>query len=187
MITAVFVDEGEIASGSIIEIVDNNQMEVVLQVDEVDVSSFTIGQPALVTLETWPNETIESQISFISPSAQRDNNALVTYDVYLQMEQSELPILVGMTANANLITAERKDVLLVPNAAITPDRRAGTFSVTVQLADGTTEDVSVTIGLRDGQNTEITSGLTAGDKLVITPIGADELDFGNPGGGPFGG
>lgn len=187
VVTAVYVQEGELASGTVVELVDNNQMEVVLQVDEVDIGSFAIGQPAVVTLEAWPDHFIDAEITFISPRAQRDNNALVTYEVYLAMTQSDLQILSGMTANANLITSQRENVLLVPNAAITPDRRAGTFSVTLRQADGTSQEVPVTIGLRDSENTEILSGLTAGDELVIEAIQADELDFGGPGGGPFGG
>ncbi|MEM7332125.1 MAG: efflux RND transporter periplasmic adaptor subunit [Chloroflexota bacterium] len=182
VITAVYTNLGEIGMGAVVEIVNTASLEAVIEVDEIDIGSFAEGQPATITLETWPDVEIESQIAFISPSSQRDNNALVTYDVYLELGESDLPLLIGMTANANLITTQREDVLLVPNAAITPDRQAGTYFVDVQLADGTSQEVEVTIGLRDGDFTEITSGLVEGDKLIIEPIGADEIDVD----GPFG-
>ncbi len=76
-----------------------------------------------------------------------------------------------MSAEADLITAARTGVLLAPTAAITPDREAGKYYVNrVRTgADGvrTTERVEVTIGLKDGNWTEITSGLRAGDEVVI--------------------
>ncbi len=183
MITAVYTNQGEIAAGVVVEIVNIDSLEVVLEVDEIDIRDYQVGQPATVTLETWPDVQIDSEISFISPRSERNNNALVTYDVYLQLQDTELPTLIGMTANANLITAEREDVMLIPNAAITPDRQAGTYSVQLQLDDDSVQEVNVTIGLRDGEFTEITSGLAVGDKILIEAIQADGLDIQ----GPFGG
>jgi multidrug efflux pump subunit AcrA (membrane-fusion protein) len=81
-----------------------------------------------------------------------------------------------MTANADLVTAERKDVLLVPNRAITADRETGTYYV--NRIDGEhTEQVQVTIGLRDSQYTEIISGLQEGDSVSIAEA-KNELRFG---------
>jgi RND family efflux transporter MFP subunit len=167
VITAVYINEGELANGPLLEIVDVNSLEVVLEVDEVDVGQFVVGQAGRLSLETWPDTDFDSQIVRISPAAVRDANALVTYDVHLSLTDTNLPVRIGMTANANLFTDQREDILLVPNAAITPDRQAGTYSVTVQLADGSQQEVEVTIGLRDSEFTEITSGLQAGDQLVI--------------------
>jgi HlyD family secretion protein len=85
-----------------------------------------------------------------------------------------------MTANADLITAAKKDVLLVPNQAIAPDRDAGKYYVNLIVPgpDGemTTKRVEVTIGLKDGDYTEITSGLQEGDRLSINVITASEDD-----------
>jgi multidrug efflux pump subunit AcrA (membrane-fusion protein) len=83
-----------------------------------------------------------------------------------------------MTANANLITAEKNNVLLVPNQAINADRSTGSFTVNLKVGD-TVEEVPVTIGLRDNRNTEITSGLQEGDVLVIGNV-APRAQFGPP-------
>lgn len=83
-----------------------------------------------------------------------------------------------MTANADLITADKKDVLLVPNQAINADRTAGTYSVTVINGD-TQEEVPVTIGLRDNEFTEILDGLTAGD-VVLVSSNIPTINFGPP-------
>ncbi|GJM42397.1 MAG: RND transporter [Ardenticatenaceae bacterium] len=181
VVTAVYVTKGEIASGPVVELVDSHSLEVVLNVDEVDIGSFAVGQPAIVTLEAWPNRDIDSQIVAIAPSANNDNSALVTYAVNLAYQADDLPTLIGLTANANLITAQRNDVLLVPNATITPDRAAGKYFVDVQQADGSFQTVEVSIGLRDGDNTQITSGLVEGDILrLITSQPTDSFS------GPFG-
>jgi len=89
------------------------------------------------------------------------------------------------------VTAEKRDVLLVPNEAIQVDRTSGTYSVRRQLGD-TVEEVEITIGLRDNQYTEVREGLSAGDVLLIggeveSPFGPGG-DFEGPGGGggPFG-
>jgi multidrug efflux pump subunit AcrA (membrane-fusion protein) len=187
----VHVSEGEIASGIVVELADLNSLEVVLSVDEVDIGLVAIGQTAVLNLESWPDTDITGEISTITPNATANNNATVTYDVHVSLAQTDLPILLGMTANADLITAEKENVLLVPNAAIQADRANGTYSVNRvhRNPEGniTTEEVQVTIGLRDNQFTEITSGLNEGDELLIGST-APIINFGGPGnGGPFGG
>jgi multidrug efflux pump subunit AcrA (membrane-fusion protein) len=74
-----------------------------------------------------------------------------------------------MTANADLITERRENVLLVPNRAITADRAKDTYSVRRIDGDEISE-VDVTIGMRDSRYTEITSGLEAGDKVSIAVV-----------------
>jgi multidrug efflux pump subunit AcrA (membrane-fusion protein) len=110
----------------------------------------------------------------------------VSFDVRLTLGETELPILVGMTANADLVTAELDAVLLVPNAALTADRQAGNYTVkrVTGEEDGrpVVEEVQVTIGLRDGNSTEITSGLAEGDQVLIGKLKAPTQGF-----GPFGG
>jgi len=184
VVTAVYVTEGEIANGPVVELVDSRSLELVLSVDEVDIGSFALGQLAIVTLEAWPEREFESEIVAIAPSASDASSALVTYDVHLAYQADDLPTLIGLTADANLITAQREDVLLVPNAAITPDRAAGKFYVDVQQSDGSFRQVEVSIGLRDGENTQITAGLADGDILRLVTSQPTE-EFGGP--GPFGG
>lgn len=184
VVTAVYVSVGEIANGPVVELVDSRSLELVLSVDEIDIGSFTVGQPAIVALEAWPDREIESEIVAIAPSANDNNSALVTYDVHLAYRADDLPTLIGLTANANLITAQRSSVLLVPNAAITPDRAAGKYFVDVQQADGSFRQVEVSIGLRDEENTQITAGLVAGDVVRLNTSQPTDL-FTGP--GPFGG
>jgi len=200
VITAVHVAEGERVSGLAVDLVDTDSLEVVLSVDEVDIGELAIAQPAVITLETWPGEEISGEIVAIAPKALAGNSAIVAYEVRLSLDETSLPIRVGMTANADLIISAENGILLVPNEAITADREAGRYYVNrVETnTDGSvsSEKIEVTIGLKDGDYTEITSGLQEGDRLSTVTIsaGAEEDASGfmppRPGGGsdsgPFG-
>lgn len=167
VVTAVRVSAGEVAGGVVVEMAAVAGLEVVLSVDEIDISEIEIGQPAIINLETWPEIDIESEVTKIAPDATVEpGTELVTYDVHLTLGETDLPVRIGMTANADLVTTRREDVLLVPNAAINADRQAGTYSVNL-LIDGEVQEVPVTIGLRDDEFTQITGGLNEGDELLV--------------------
>ncbi len=177
VITAVHVTEGEIANGPAIDIADASNLEVVLSVDEVDIGDLAVGQPAVITLETWPDQEISGEIVGIAPKATVDNSAIVSYEVRLSLGEIDLPIRIGMTAEADLITAAKKGVLLVPTQAITPNRAAGTYTVnlveTGPEGSLTTRTIEVTTGLKDGAYTEITGGLKEGDQLSLKVLTTD--------------
>lgn len=183
VVAALNVQAGEVASGPVAELVDLDSLEVVLQVDEIDVGSLSIGQAATITLDSYPDAAISAEVVAISPSAAVNRSSgLVTYDVRLRLGATDLPLLAGMTVNADLVTAEKNGVLLAPNAAIRVNRNNGTYSVN-RVVGATTEEVPVVIGLRDANYTEILDGLAAGDQLLIGAVQSiDPL-----GGGPFGG
>ena len=182
MVTVVYVAEGERATGEVVELV-SDELKVVLSVDEIDIGVLAPGQEAVITLETWPDVDIPGEIVSIAPSAGSDSDSLVTYDVQINLEEpSDLSILVGMTANARLITANSENVLLVPNAAVTADRKAGTYWVNrvTGEVDGQpeTEKVEIGVGLKDSDFTQITSGLSEGDQVVVGELAAPTVQFG---------
>jgi HlyD family secretion protein len=186
LVTAVNVSEGEYATGVVIELVNSSSLEVVLSVDEVDIGQLALGQPAEITLEPWPDEVVQTAVGAIAPSASQDSSGLITYEVHLGLAQGDLPVLLGMTANAKLFTAKRDGVLLVPSGAVKTDRQTGSSTVNLvqRTADGQlqTETVPVTIGLGDGTNTQIIDGLAEGDEVLL---GTLQISQGG-GGGPFG-
>jgi multidrug efflux pump subunit AcrA (membrane-fusion protein) len=125
------------------------------------------------------------------------------FEVFLSFEQpDDLPLPLGMTADAALQTAVNENVLLVPNAAINVDRSVGTYSVNLVKTDAggnqSFEAVDITIGLRDSDYTQILSGLEVGDEVFVGTL-PTEPEFGpgggfgpgpggdRPGEGPFGG
>lgn len=199
IVTNTYVTEGEYVVGKIVEIAASD-LKVVLSVDEIDVGALSPGQEAILTLESWPAEEIHGAVATIAPASGNNGNGIVTYEVQIILEETDLPILVGMTANARLITDKQENALLVPNAAITADREAGTFTVNLVTGESegranlpstpVIEEVEVIVGLKDGRYTQILSGLSVGDEVVIGEIVAPTLRFGpggNDDGGPFGG
>jgi HlyD family secretion protein len=170
VVTDVYVAEGERAVDVVAEII-SRELYVLLNVDEVDIGGLTVGQSAIITLETWPDVEITGEIISIAPSANLGGDGIVSFDVRIGLGPTDLSVLLGMTANAELVTADREDVLLVPNAALTADRQAGTYTVNLVTgeADGenVTKEVPVTVGLRDQGFTQIISGLAEGDRVLI--------------------
>ena len=79
------------ATGLAAELVDIHNLEVVLSVDEVDVGELAVGQPAIITLETWPDEEICGEIIAIAPKATAGNNAIVSYEVRLNLGRQACP------------------------------------------------------------------------------------------------
>ena len=184
LVTSVDVADGEYATGAVVELISSD-ISAVLSVDEVDIGALAVGQSAIVTLEAWPDVEIGAQITSIAPGADVSSDGIVSVDVELGLEKTDLPILAGMTADAQLSTADHENVLLVPNAAILADREAGTYTVNLvsEQTDGSpvVEQVQVTIGLQDDDFSEITSGLAEGDLVAMGVLEAPTQSF-----GPFG-
>lgn len=176
VITAVNLAEGEWASGLAVEMVDMGSLEVVLDVDEVDIGAISMGQAAQITLEAWPGQPLDGQVVAIAPQA-RSSGGLTTYQVRLSVQAGNLPIRAGMTANAELVTAQREHVLLAPNRAIIADRQAGKYYVNLLAGDQVVR-VEISVGLRDKDHTEILSGLQDGDNLVVGEV-QSKLDLSN--------
>jgi HlyD family secretion protein len=171
----VYVARGEQASGAAVELVNTESMQVVLDVDEVDLDEVEVGQGVAVELEAWPDQVFQGQVASIAPLAD-EVNGIVSYQVQLDVDwgAADAVPLTGMTADADLITGKREDVLLVANRAIVADRDTGAYYV-YRLAssagavdDGETKtQIQVTIGMRDSNYTEITSGLNEGDVVAL--------------------
>lgn len=190
VVTAVNVRPGETASGVVVEMVDLNSLEVALDVDEVDIAQVARGEPAAVTLETWPDDPLTGEVTAIVPQPVAGSD-LVVYRVYLSLAETDLPLRAGMTADATLTTGELTDVLLLPSEAIQVDRDRGTYRVqrVTSGPDGaeTVEVVEISVGQRSGGFTQVTGGLEAGDEVLIdNGVPVRGVGAGN-GGGPFGG
>jgi HlyD family secretion protein len=182
LVTDVYVAIGEQASGAAVELVNMDSMQVVVDVDEVDLDEVEVGQEVTVELEAWPDREFGGRVASIAPRA-KNVDGIVSYEVRLDvdwdsaLDAGEVSLLTGMTADADLITSKRTDVLLVANKAITADRETGTYTVYRVEGDEVVKG-EVTIGLRDASYTEITSGLHEGDELVIGYGQADAEDEG---------
>ena len=96
---------------------DLTKMELDLNVDEADVSAVKIGQPSTFTVSAWSGRIFPATIQRVGFGPTLTNN-VVTYKTVLTVANDDLALRPGMTATASIITANRENVLLVPNAAL---------------------------------------------------------------------
>jgi HlyD family secretion protein len=148
---------------------DLTQMQVDTNFSEADIGRIQKGQEATFTVDAYPERTFQGRVFEIRNAPQTIQN-VVTYDVVIQVDNRELRLKPGMTANVTIVVAHREGVLKVPNAALRyMPQEARTMVATVtptssarggagRSAGGTEADSSRSTG-RSGASTRFTEGL----------------------------
>ena len=146
-----------------ISLVDTSEIEMRGFIDEIDVAMVQLGQEANILLDALPDEEVKGKVAFISPVS-TVRAGVVSYDTTITLESPVEELRDGMTATAEVIIERRDDVLLIPNRAI-----RGTWEnpMVVVLVDEQVKEREITLGLTDGINTEVLSGLEEGEKVVL--------------------
>ncbi len=155
---------------------DLKDMQVVADVDEADIGDVKEGERVTFTVDAYPNDTFEGVVKQVRQEATTTNN-VVTYEVVISAPNSELKLKPGLTANVTIYTAERQNVVSVPSKALrftpTKDLVKGIKIVDcngknkVWTKEGNTFRAhAVQIGMTDGINTEILSGIKQGQEVV---------------------
>lgn len=96
---------------------DLTQMELDVKVDEADVAKVQLGQSASFTVSAWPGRTFPASLQRVGLGSTITDN-VVTYKTVLRVPNPDLALRPGMTGTARIITAQRQQALLVPNAAL---------------------------------------------------------------------
>jgi HlyD family secretion protein len=96
---------------------DLSQMQIELAVDESDVGQIRAGQPVSFSVDAFPGREFEGDVRQVRLSAVNTAN-VITYPVVIAVNNPDLSLLPGMTANANIEVSQRSGVLRVPNAAL---------------------------------------------------------------------
>jgi HlyD family secretion protein len=154
---------------------DLRQMEVNVAVDEADVGRVRPGQKVRFTVDAYPGERFDAQVTQIRKAPQTVNN-VVTYSVIATAANPDGRLLPGMTANARILTDERENVLKVPNEALrfrplNPDGSPIKLEVRAREEgpgipgrvwalgkDGKPQPISLRLGVSDGKATEVLRG-----------------------------
>jgi HlyD family secretion protein len=166
VVTLVGIEPGELAGGQpAFVLTDLSRLHVDVTVDEIDIGRVFEGQPATLTFDALPGETLDGQVDEIAYTAQFDSG-VVTYRVTVRLAPTEAPLRVGMTANVDIVTEERDDILLVPNRFIRVERATGQAFVD-RAAGAGIQSIEIQIGLRDELHSEVLAGLSEGDVVVL--------------------
>jgi HlyD family secretion protein len=140
-------------------------------VDEIDVGKLRAGIPARIKVGALPTDIVTGHVSRIAPQAQQKEGATL-FDVEIELDPSTTIVLrAGYSANADLIIREKKDVLVLPERVITFEDGGKKTFVEVPGANEKDEPKKkeIKLGISDGMNVEIASGLEKGSKVVERP------------------
>jgi RND family efflux transporter MFP subunit len=156
-----------------ISLVDTSEIEMRGFIDEIDIAIVQLGQEANIILDALPDEEVKGSVAFISPVG-TTLAGVVSYDTTITLENPVAELRDGMSATAEIIIERRDDVLSIPNRYI-----RGTLEnpIVVVLVDGQQEEREITLGLTDGINTEILSGLQEGEEVVLPTSGERQGGF----------
>jgi len=157
---------------------DIRRLELEVDIDEADVTQVKIGDTAQFTVESMPDRPLAGVVRQVH-TGPTVSNGITSYKAVIAVDNDDLTLRPGMTATADISTAVARNVLEVPNAALRFEPKGAKASTEpASTADGQDhvyvlradklELTAVTVGLSDGQQTEITSGGLAPGDLVVT-------------------
>ena len=156
---------------------DLTDMRVIADVDEADIGQVKEGERVTFTVDAYPNDTFEGQVTQVRQEATTTNN-VVTYEVVISAPNADLKLKPGLTANVTIFTAEKKDVVCVPQKALrftpTEEMVGGAYKIEdvkgkikVWTLEGKTLKAhAISIGMSDGVNTEVVGGIALGTAIV---------------------
>jgi HlyD family secretion protein len=169
---------------------DLAKMQINTSVDEADIGKIKKDQTVEFTVDAYPDKIFQGRVSVIRNAPITVQN-VVTYDVVVLVPNPDKILKPGMTANVSIITAEKNNVLAVPNAALRfrPAEKANAAKkgpelkpptgkeperkgpVVWRLENNKPQRVSITAGISDGSNTEVVAGeLKAGEEVIVLAV-----------------
>jgi len=199
-VTHVNIEGGdEVYKGTVaVQAADPDKFKSDLLVSESDIFKVALGGEAVVAVDSQPMLSIPAGITYISPTATIESG-VVNYEVEVELESLEalkremkremqqqqaakqehseamtamldsLQLKEGLNVTVSIIVDEATDVILVPNQAITYQGMNASVQV---MTDGAAEERSIQIGINDWQYTEVVSGLSEGEQVVVPEAAA---------------
>lgn len=168
IITAIIPKVGEIVAPNtpVVSLISESEFQIEANLAEADLAKIQIGNSAEVTLDAYGSEVVfDAIVSLINP-AETIIDGVATYKITLVFVTHDSRIRSGMTANVDIITAEKNDVLIVPQRAIISSN--GNRKVQILENGGAVSEKEVVIGIRDINGmTEILSGIHEGDQVIV--------------------
>ncbi|MBQ7824451.1 MAG: efflux RND transporter periplasmic adaptor subunit, partial [Bacteroidaceae bacterium] len=155
---------------------DLTQMQVVADVDEADIGGVKEGQRVTFTVDAYPNDTFDGEVTQVRQEATTTNN-VVTYEVVINAPNPDLKLKSGLTATVSIYTIEKDNVLNIPAGALSfvpasevnkttqINNSSNNKSVWI-LQNGQPVQKNITVGVSTGTVVEVSDGLNEGDEVI---------------------
>lgn len=149
----------------VIEMLDNSCLYVTAPIDEVDAKPLRVGQRVRITLDAFRGQEFDGHVTRVAPYVVEVEKQARTVDVDVRFDNipQDIALLIGYSADVEIVLDTRNQVLRVPTEAVIDKK-----SVYV-LQDGKLHKRDIVTGLSNWTMTEVVSGLQAGDKVVLAP------------------
>ena len=146
---------------------DIHQVYVQGKVDESDIGKVYLGQPARIKVESFKDKTFLGKVTRIAPlGVEKDN--VTTFEVRVSIDNPGGELKANMTANAEILLEEHKNVLTVPEQAVLYDKdRNASVEVPDPKEKKGRRTVSIKAGISNGTKTEVLAGLNPGDTVIL--------------------
>jgi len=159
------VVEGQTISTSDILYALADELIVKASVDEADIGKIRNGQSTIITLDAYKNSNINGKVFQILEEGKNVSN-VITYYVKIRPEKTPSFFKSLMTANIDITVQEKKDVVVIPWDSFKEDEKGNTF-VLVPQENFQQKQVAIKTGILDGDNIEVTEGLSKGDFILV--------------------
>ncbi len=167
---------------------DLSYLEMSINVDELQISSISVGQQVQITADAVPDKTYVGTVTRVSMKG-ASNGGTTTYPVSIRIDDTD-GLRPGMNANAEIVVAEAKNALVVPNAAVvrgsyvlvTKDSPSAANADTAMEAPEGFVYVPVKTGVSDDDYTQIVSGIQEGDTIGYDPSSVSSDSYYDDGG-----
>ena len=151
----------------VMSIGDVSDVYVLGKVGEADISKVYLDQPARISVESLKEKKFAGKVTKISPlGVEKDN--VTTFEVRVSIHNPTFELKANMSANAEIILEEKRNVLMIPEAAVIYD---ASRSALVEIPDPTAEKgrrkIPVRVGISNGVKTELVSGLDEKQKVIL--------------------
>src|SRR3984893_11978543 len=146
---------------------DVSEVYVQGKVDEADIGKVYLNQPARIVVESFKDKKFEGKVTKISPQGKEKDN-VITFEVRVSISNPGGELKANMSANAEILLEEKKNVLMIPEAALISDKER---TASVELPDAKAENgkrkLSVKLSISNGVKTEILEGLNEKQQVVL--------------------
>lgn len=149
-----------------IDLIDETCLYVTAPMDEIDAPKIQPGQPARVTLDALPGKVFDGRVKRVAPYITAVEKQARTVDVDIEFAQPDEAqgLLVGYSADAEIVLDARPDTLRIPTATL----REGNQVLVYREADGVLEERAVRTGIANWEYTEVLDGLAEGERVVAS-------------------